>query len=203
VIHSHDDEGYKMFASATPQVHPRDTQTPQVTITTAPSSVLFSLLSIPSQVFKMRTSFTLALTALASTTLAQTLSDVLASQPDLSTLASALGLVPDLAKTVSGLKDITILAPTNDAFKGLNANGPEAFAIKNKDRDVISQLLSYHVINGTFGSKDFTKIPTYVNSLLMQGNVTAGQNMGLVLNGDKAAILSGQLQYCSVVQAVC
>lgn len=150
-----------------------------------------------------------------STTVAQTLNlaELIQSQPDLSTLGDALSIVPDLAETVSGLKGITILAPTNSAFEALLAqdSSEDSNAIRNRNAEGVAAILSYHVLNGTFVSSDFTNVPTFVNSLLKPSvkvmghartNVTGGQNVGLVLDGKDAQILSGELQSCKVVQAV-
>lgn len=148
--------------------------------------------------------------------LAQTpsLPQLIQSQPDLSLLADALTIVPDLAATLAGSKNITILAPTNAAFETLLAGGlnAENQAIETRDPDGVSTLLAYHVLNGTFLSTDFTSVPTYVNTVFDQKysifdtirtNVTEGQNVGLVLNGEKATIISGELQTSNVIEAVC
>ena len=159
------------------------------------------------------TTFTLA--ACISAVLAQstTLTELIQSQPDLSTLGKALELVPDVAETLSGLKDITILAPNNAAFEALLAMDPntENSAITQRNADAISALLAYHVLNGTYASTDFSEVPTYYNSIFTPAftvdgaaltNVTLGQNVGLVLNGQNATILSGDLQTANVVEAV-
>jgi uncharacterized surface protein with fasciclin (FAS1) repeats len=157
-----------------------------------------------------------AFAACISAVLAQspTLSELIQSQSDLSILGDALSIVPDLAKTLSGLKDITILAPTNAAFEALLAQGPnqDNIAVSQRIPEAVAALLAYHVLNGTYTSSYFNGIPTYVNTLLTQSfvidgsvrtNVTDGQNLGLVLNGANATILSGELQSANVVEAVC
>lgn len=157
---------------------------------------------------------TLALATYVAAVLAQSpnLSELIESQPDLSILGSALGLVPDLAKTLSGLQGITIFAPTDSAFQALLGGNTtqESFTVSQRDAVGIASILSYHVLNGTYTSSDFSEIPTYVHSLLAPSpntaypaNVTEGQNVGLVLNGENATVLSGDLQAANVVQAVC
>lgn len=142
-----------------------------------------------------------------------TLAELIQSQSDLSTLADALTIVPDFATLASGLTNITILAPTNAAFEALLALGTNAEnqAITTRDPDGVSTLLAYHVIKGTYLSTDFTEIPTFYNTVFNQSysifntvrtNVTEGQNVGLVLNGQNATILSGELNYSNVVEAV-
>jgi uncharacterized surface protein with fasciclin (FAS1) repeats len=158
----------------------------------------------------MRTS--LALAACVSAVLAQapSLTDLIASQPDLSTLGSALGSLPDLVKTLSGLSNITILAPTNSAFDLLLAQEatPESEAISSSDAQGIAAVLAYHVLNGTYVSSDFSDTPAFVNSLFkpssegsIRTNVTDGQNVGLKLDGEKATILSAGMP-ANVIEAV-
>jgi uncharacterized surface protein with fasciclin (FAS1) repeats len=161
-------------------------------------------------------STTLAFAAFISAVLAQapTLTELIASQDDLSTLGGALAAVPELAEAVSGLKDITILAPTNAAFEALLAQEGSAVsaAIKAQNVEAIAALLSYHVLNGTYASTDFSDIPAFGASLLTNAatvdgyavaNTALGQNVGLVLNGENATLLSGELQSANVVEAVC
>lgn len=161
----------------------------------------------------MKNTFSFASFLAAALAQSTSLPDLIKSQPDLSILGEAIGMVPDLAKTLGGLKDVTLLAPTDSAFKALlnMDENLENTAIKQKNVEAIAALLSYHVLNGTFTSGDFTGIPTYVHSLFTQAskaqgmsltNVTEGQNVGLVLNDKNATILSGELQSANVVQAV-
>lgn len=162
----------------------------------------------------MRTSILGALT-LATFSAAQspTLLSLLQSQPDLSNLTDALLLVPALASILAELTNITILAPTNAAFDRLFAMGltAESQAIETQDPDGISTLLAYHVLNDTYNSSSFTEVPAFYNTIFNQSysifgtvrtNVTQGQNVGLVLNGENATILSGELMYSNVVEAV-
>lgn len=162
----------------------------------------------------MRSTLTI-LTALTSYVLAQTpsLVELLQSQPDLTSLTNALLAVPDFAGIAATLTNITILAPIDSAFESLLAGDltAESQAIETQDPDGISTLLAYHVINGTYNSSSFTSTPTYVNTIFNQSyaifdtirtNVTAGQNVGLVLNGENATVLSGELMSSNVVEAV-
>jgi uncharacterized surface protein with fasciclin (FAS1) repeats len=160
----------------------------------------------------MKTTFTLA--AFVASVLAQSpsLSELIESQPDLSILGTALGLVPELAETLTGLSGITIFAPTDSAFQALlgGETSQESFSISQRDAKAVARILSYHVLNGTYTSSDFSEIPTYVNTLLTPSsespfvsNVTEGQNLGLVLDGESATILSGDFNTATVTEAVC
>jgi len=154
------------------------------------------------------------LLALAASAVAQNaLTDYLSSQPDLSTLLGALSAVPDLVKTlVAAGPNLTILAPTNEAFTAVPSSSIEGQAIANGDTKGISAILAYHVLSKTYVSSQFTESANYVPSLLNPNftlagvpatNVTAGQNVGLVLNGTSPGIISGQLKSSKVVEAVC
>ncbi|KAF2437287.1 FAS1 domain-containing protein [Karstenula rhodostoma CBS 690.94] len=158
----------------------------------------------------MRTS--LALTAYISAVLAQapSLTDLIASQPNLSTLGTALGSLPDLVKTLAGLSNITILAPTNSAFEALLAGDatPESTAVNSSDAQGIAAILAYHVLNGTYVSSDFSETPAFAHTFFVPSfegrirtNVTDGQNVGLVLDGENATILSGELKSANVIEA--
>ncbi|KAJ4358025.1 uncharacterized protein N0V89_002604 [Didymosphaeria variabile] len=158
----------------------------------------------------MRTS--IAFFACVSSVLAQapSLTDLIASQPDLSTIGAALGSVPDLAETLAGLSNITILAPTNSAFEALLAqeDTPESVAVNSSDMQAIAAILAYHVLNGTYVSSDFSETPAFVSSLFLPSfdgsirtNVTDGQNVGLLLDGENATILSGELKSANVIEA--
>lgn len=155
------------------------------------------------------------LTLLSSNVFAQTpsLVELLQSQSDLTNLTAAFLAVPDFGSITATLTNITILAPVDSAFEQLLAGGltAESQAIGMQDPDGISTLLAYHIINGTYNSSSFTQNPTFVNTIFNQSyaifdtvrtNVTEGQNLGLVLNGENATILSGELMYSVVVEAV-
>ncbi|KAL1612583.1 hypothetical protein SLS60_000812 [Paraconiothyrium brasiliense] len=157
----------------------------------------------------MRTSIALAFCVSGVLAQAPSLTDLIASQPDLSTLGTALGSVPDLAETLAGLSNITILAPTNSAFEALlaQADTPESIGVNSSDVQAIAAILAYHVLNGTYVSSDFSETPTFVSSLFLPSfdgsirtNVTDGQNVGLTLDGGNATILSGELKSANVIE---
>lgn len=148
----------------------------------------------------------------ASATAQNALTDYLGSQPDLSTLLGALSSVPDLVQTlVKAGPNLTILAPTNEAFAAVPADSDEGTAIASGDKNGISAILAYHVLGGTYLSGQIEETANYVPSLLSPNftlagvpatNATAGQNVGLVLNGSDVDIISGELMASRVLQAV-
>src|SRR3954468_19201489 len=105
----------------------------------------------------MHAKFLLPLVA-AQAAWAQSLTDVLASQNStLSTLVSLLQQQPDLLRTLGGLSDITVLAPSNDAFSKLLSDPAVASAVQSNP-SLVSALLTYHVLNGTFFSSALTTL---------------------------------------------
>lgn len=162
----------------------------------------------------MRTSIfaTSLFTALAA---AQTMymTSLLAMNPDLSEFGSLLRNVSSFAGSLNGKYNITIVIPTNEAFEALSA-GSDSFerrAVSGRGEDELVKLLSYHVLNGTYASADFTSTPKYVSTLsytqrgaanLGAANFT-GPSVGLVKNGTSAAmVLSSEGRSGEVVEAV-
>lgn len=72
----------------------------------------------------------------------QTVSQVIASDPNLSTLNS---LIKDagLADTLSGAGPFTVFAPTNEAFKAVPAKTMGELAA---NRELLKNVLTYHVV---------------------------------------------------------
>ncbi|KAF2204984.1 Fasciclin-domain-containing protein [Delitschia confertaspora ATCC 74209] len=147
----------------------------------------------------------LLLSALFSLTRAQSnsnLSSLLSSTSQLSQLTSILNANPSLLDSLNSAKDITILAPNDDAFKTLLAtNSGKAVAA---DTGMLTALLTYHVLNGTYMAADLSETPAFVSTLLTNetySNVTGGQVVKGLRNGDNTMFFSGLGMNSSVVQA--
>jgi uncharacterized surface protein with fasciclin (FAS1) repeats len=114
-------------------------------------------------------------------------------------LSSQAGLVASLASATN----ITILAPNNDALsKFLNSPAGGAAA---GNADLVTALLTYHVINGTYPASAFTNSSAFLPTLLTNEtftNVTGGQRVGGMLNGTEVVITSGLLSKSIVTTAV-
>jgi transforming growth factor-beta-induced protein len=67
------------------------------------------------------------------------------NNPELSTLVELVGEA-DLVDTINGLDGATIFAPSNDAFDALAADDPETFEAVAGDVDLLTTVLTYHVI---------------------------------------------------------
>ena len=146
-----------------------------------------------------------ALASFAATAVAQnmSLSSVLANTSSLSNLTSFVQLFPDLVSQLSSASNITLLAPSNAAFtKLLNSSAGMMFA---SDMSLVEPLLTYHVLNGTFYASNITSTPAFVHTMLTNStyaNVTGGQAVECVRQGDAVTFTSGLLQKATVSQTV-
>ncbi|KAF1841953.1 Fasciclin-domain-containing protein [Cucurbitaria berberidis CBS 394.84] len=130
-----------------------------------------------------------------------TLAQALSSTSELSQLQSVLNLNPELVQTLSGANDITILAPSNEAF-GLVDNATLTGLTSNTG--LLTALLQYHVLNGTFLAKAITNTSAFVPTLLTNPlftNVTGGQVVEAIAQDGKVTFYSGLLSNSSVSKA--
>ncbi|KAJ4342239.1 hypothetical protein N0V87_001224 [Didymella glomerata] len=147
--------------------------------------------------------------AFATAVLAQTngsapsLAQALNSSGSLSSLAGVLSL-PGLGELVQGLssaQNITILAPSNEAFAAIGNETVQALA---SNTGLLTALLQYHVLNGTYLSSAITNQSAFVPTLLTNGlftNVTGGQVVEAVTTGDNVTFFSGLLSNSTVSTA--
>merc|ERR1711977_381806 len=142
----------------------------------------------------------LAIAAFAATAYAQEsggLVQALSNVTELSNLTSYLNLFPDFVQQLSQLSNVTLLAPSNDAFaEFLNSSAGSALA--NNDEALIQGILSYHVLNGTYESFNDTEfIPTALQPT-QYTNVTGGQVVQAVGDGETVTFYSGFLSASNV-----
>ncbi|MEM9699718.1 MAG: fasciclin domain-containing protein [Pseudomonadota bacterium] len=90
----------------------------------------------------------LALAGCATGSGTGTIVDVAAGNDSFSTLVAAV-TAADLAGTLSGPGPFTVFAPTNDAFAALPA-GTVDNLLKPENKDQLVQVLTYHVVPGTY-----------------------------------------------------
>ncbi|KAF1932930.1 Fasciclin-domain-containing protein [Didymella exigua CBS 183.55] len=147
--------------------------------------------------------------AFASAVLAQSngtapsLTEALSSSAQLSSLAGVLAL-PGLAQLVQGLssaQNVTILAPSNAAFASIGNATVQALA---NNTGLLTALLQYHVLNGTYRSSAITNQSVFVPTLLTNNlftNVTGGQVVEAVTTGNNVTFFSGLLANSTVSMA--
>ncbi|KJZ79477.1 hypothetical protein HIM_00946 [Hirsutella minnesotensis 3608] len=154
-------------------------------------------------------SFTLSTAALVASAFLQTVAaepliQVLARENrTLSTFNSLLNNQRELVNTLTSRRNITILAPSNDAFADLLQDQNMAGRV-NSDPSFVKNLLSYHVINGTYRSTDFSDEPFFPKTLLTDrsvANVTGGQVVDLKTQNNNATIGSAYDAIAQVTRA--
>jgi len=91
---------------------------------------------------------------------AGTIVDVASGNPDFSTLVAAVQAA-GLAETLSADGPYTVFAPTDAAFEALPAGVLDALLLP-ENKDVLTQILTYHVVAGEVMSADIEpgKVPT-------------------------------------------
>jgi uncharacterized surface protein with fasciclin (FAS1) repeats len=146
----------------------------------------------------------LSLATFASLAAAQSMNftATIISNPNLSNLTQYLGMYPQIVETLSSLTNITLLAPSNEAF----TKAVSAAQINALDRSLITALFTYHVLEGTYFSTDFTSKPAFIRTALVDPaytNLTSGQVVEAVVSDKKVDFYSGLLQKATVTQAVC
>jgi len=134
--------------------------------------------------------------ALASTAFGQSLIQVINSTSQLSGLSSIIG---PYEQQFANLTNVTLLAPDNSAVNAF-LNSSTAGAL-SQQASLAQAILLYHVIQGNYSNiTDTSFLPT---SLLppQYTNVTGGQRVEAVRNGQNITFFSGLLQNSSVVNA--
>jgi len=112
----------------------------------------------------------------------KTIVDLAAATPDLSKLVTAV-TAGDLVGTLSGAGPFTVFAPTNAAFDAL-PKGLVASLLKPENKNLLVELLTYHVVSGATLSSEITN---NMNIATVEGSnivATLPAGGGVKLNGD-------------------
>lgn len=114
-----------------------------------------------------------------------TIVDFVNNNDDYSSLAAAIDAA-GLTATLEGSTDYTVFAPDNDAFAAfLSANG---FAsLDEVPTDLLTQLLLYHVQEGSIMSSDLTT--DYIQSMATYG--TSEEPLSMYINTDDGVTING------------
>ncbi|KAG0651694.1 Fasciclin arabinogalactan [Hyphodiscus hymeniophilus] len=102
---------------------------------------------------------------------------------------------PQILLQLPSFNGVTILAPNNDAFDKIPYSSLNN-AFKNNDQDVITNVLEYHILQGTrLAAQLVPGTPVFIPTLLTSPeytNVTGGQNVQNVEQaGDVVVFVSG------------
>lgn len=82
-----------------------------------------------------------------------------------------------LVETLNSKGPFTVFAPTNAAFAALPAGTVESL-VKPENKATLSNILTYHVVAGTYTAED----------LMMAANKTAGKTMLTTVQGEKLTV---------------
>ena len=99
----------------------------------------------------------------------------------------------NVAAVLSGTGPYTVFAPTNQAF--INAGFATTDAIKVVDPNVLTSILTYHVIQGRIFSSDLTdgEMPTTVNGGKLTISLMSGAQVKGKSNGSAANIVASDI----------
>jgi uncharacterized surface protein with fasciclin (FAS1) repeats len=108
------------------------------------------------------------------------------NNPVLSTLVTAV-TEADLGDTLNSAEDITVFAPVNDAFAAIPAEDLEAVMA---DQDMLTGILTYHVVSGRLAPEDLAGEHT---TLQGEALTVTGSGEDFTVN-DEAAVVCGNVQ---------
>lgn len=117
------------------------------------------------------------------------------NNPLLTTLVDLVGQA-GLVDTLNGLDGATIFAPTDDAFAALQADDPDTFEAVANDVDLLTTVLSYHVVADqeldAQGLADTGTVTTFAEQDL---SVTAdGETVTVEGAGSDATVVCGNVE---------
>ncbi|WP_339662615.1 fasciclin domain-containing protein [uncultured Polaribacter sp.] len=117
----------------------------------------------------------------------KTIVDVAVSNENFSTLVAAVKAA-NLVEVLSSEGPFTVFAPVNDAFSKL-PEGTVASLLKPENKDLLTAILTYHVVAGKFVAKDVIKAINdnngkFVIKTVQGGILTASLKDGKVILTD-------------------
>ncbi|PVH70121.1 FAS1 domain-containing protein [Cadophora sp. DSE1049] len=114
---------------------------------------------------------------LSTSVLAQRISEVLATRPELSILSNYISSFPRLEEPFTRANNFTFLAPTNDAFK--------KWLAMNHTTDYMEATFMYHLLRGVHTTGSINEVPQFISSFLTNASfshVSNGQRVGAFKN---------------------
>jgi len=133
------------------------------------------------------------------------LGSLLAGQKNLTTFYGLIQKYPNILLQLPSYQGVTILAPNNEAFSKIPYSSLNQ-AFKNNNEDVITNVLEYHILQGTkLAAQLVPGSPVFIPTLLQSTeytNVTGGQVVENVKqSGDVVVFVSGQGSRSTLTQA--
>ncbi len=108
---------------------------------------------------------------------------VASANPDFSTLVAAVSAA-GLVETLQGAGPFTVFAPTNEAFAALPAGLVDKLLLP-ENKDVLVQILTYHVVAGKVMAADVTAGDV---ASVEGSNITITVDGGVKLNGSSNVV---------------
>jgi uncharacterized surface protein with fasciclin (FAS1) repeats len=154
--------------------------------------------------------YLLAASALATYVDAESIKSFLRSRSELSNFYETLERVPDwLTELDQFRRNITILAPVNDAFSPYTL--PDTFGtsegiLAGDDKEALTDLMKYHVLNGSFSLDDLAMGGSrwyrtlHYNGLVWDGQrvaITADAAFGLQIESGTSGFTFSESTVCS------
>jgi uncharacterized surface protein with fasciclin (FAS1) repeats len=114
--------------------------------------------------------------------------------PDLSTLVAAV-TAADLVTTLQGAGPFTVFAPVNSAFAKLPKGTVETL-VKPENKDQLTQILTYHVVSGTYLSSDLEDgaVITTLQGEDLTVSLLNGKVMLLDVKGQTVEVIAANLE---------
>jgi uncharacterized surface protein with fasciclin (FAS1) repeats len=133
------------------------------------------------------------------------LGSLLSGQKNLTTFYGLIQKYPQILLQLPSYQGVTILAPNDDAFNKIPYTSLND-AFKNNDADIITNVIEYHILQGTrLAASLVPGSPVFIPTLLTNtsySNVTNGQRVENVEQaGDVVVFVSGEGNRCTLVQS--
>ncbi|RKF58856.1 Fasciclin-like arabinogalactan protein [Erysiphe neolycopersici] len=135
------------------------------------------------------------------TAAAQCITDVIARNSHTSTLNKFIQGLPEVESVLKNAKNITLLAPSNAAFDAFLKTDYGAAAASHPD--FLANLLTYHILNGTYKASDYSDVPVFHRTLLTNSSYTSledGQRVKAQTANDSVIVTSGLLTTSRVIK---
>jgi len=116
------------------------------------------------------------------------------NNPVLSTLVDLVGEA-GLADTLNNAEGLTVFAPADSAFEALQAEDPELFDMVAGDVDLLTDVLTYHVVEGEMDAQALADAGSAGSMLGQDLTVTAdGETVTVEAAGSTATVVCGNVQ---------
>ena len=116
------------------------------------------------------------------------------NNPVLSTLVELVGTA-GLVDTINNAEALTIFAPANSAFEDLQAGDPELFETVAGDVDLLTEVLTYHVVEGEMDAQALADGGTVTTMQGQELTVSVdGETVTVEAAGSTATVVCGNVQ---------